>query len=80
MRQLMFLLMLCLSLSVYGQDLIISEVTTGADWIELHNPITNPPIDPTGYTVFGSENNACPASRRSSRAVTSPSRSPWWLS
>ena len=51
MRQLLFLSFLCLGLCAYGQDLIISEVSTDVpDYVELHNP-TPVAIDPTGYTL-----------------------------
>ena len=50
MKQLLFLSLLCMSLCAYGQDLIISEVSTGVpDYVELHNPSNNLAISPTGY-------------------------------
>ena len=56
-------LIVCLSLTAHGQagSLILTEVSTLTDYIELHNPITNPPVDPTGYTVWGVQNTVCPA-------------------
>ena len=53
------------------QHLIIVEVHTGTpDFVELHNPVTNGPVDPTGYTIILANNSACPSQGASNGPYT----------